>query len=643
MALTASALMSPSHGRSKTLDCQELSSLFRYYTLHHYTANEVSAELRDRTAVQFVKGLDPSRSLLLASDAKKLEQAVLRAFDGQADSQCDPLTDALNLVVRRSETDLKLAETILASDYVLDESVELIIDPERRGWPKTAEDRRNLVERQIHFQMSSYLVGGLELEKAKKQLVHRYELNLKRAREQRDRVKGPEMFASAFALALDPHSSYLSKDDLDDFQIQMRLSLEGIGAALRSENGFTYIESLIPGGAADKTEALQPKDKIIAVAQEGGEPVSTIDMSIRDVVKMIRGKKGTKVTLTVLREGKTTRTFDVTIVRDKIDVAEQAAKLDYETRVVGEKTYKVAVLELPSFYGGEDARSSYLDTRNLIEEAVEKGVDGLVLDLSRNGGGLLRDAVRISGLFIRRGGIVATKDTRQFEILEDTDPRIQFNGPLVVMTSPVSASGAEILAGALQDYARAVIVGGPHTFGKGTVQAVLPLPAELGAAKVTTGMFFLPSGASTQLEGVQADVLVPSLMNGFDVGERDLDYALEPQRVESFKSNDANTTGRSRWTPYDPEVSEKLQLLSNARIKSSEAFQEVAEQVDEANDETETIKLATLRDRQSDGAAEDEESTRDRLDRLHEAFSDEAVDILVDLLGLQPSLRTVQR
>jgi carboxyl-terminal processing protease len=604
----------------------------------------VGTELQQRTAKQFVRGLDPSRNLLLASDAARLEQRLQTVFATSERGLCAALGSAMELVVQRTQEDLAYVRSVLSPDFELDESVELVIDPDARGWPKTAAERQDLVRRQVHFQMSSYLTGGLEVAKAKSQLIHRYELAVKRSEEQRDRKKGPERFASAFALALDPHSSYLSKDDLDDFQIQMQLSLEGIGAALRTEDGFTYIESLIPGGAAEQTEKLQPKDKIIAVAQDGDQPVSTIDLSIRDVVKMIRGPKGTKVTLTVLREGKTTRTFDVTIVRDKIDVAQQAAKLDFETRKVGDRSLKIGVLELPSFYGGEEGRSSYIDTRNLVRQAVEAKVDGLVLDISRNGGGLLRDAVRISGLFIRRGGVVATKDTREFEVLEDTDPRIQYNGPLVVMVSPVSASGAEILAGALQAYRRAVIVGGPHTFGKGTVQAVLPLPADLGATKVTTGMFFLPNGESTQLRGVSADIDIPSLMTGFDVGEKDLDYALAPQQVEPFLSDDANRPGNKGWSPVPAELTAQLKSRSAARLSKSESFAEIRERVEEAKEESTTIKLADLR--RKNGDAEDEtedDSIRDQVDRLHEAFTDEAVNVLADWIQLRPATRTAQR
>lgn len=636
--------LASSPAQAKTLECRELPALFKSYTIHHYTQRDLSEDLRKRTIDRFVRGLDPSRTLLLKQDVEALREQASLVFVNALRGKCTEVEGMMNLVVERSAKDLETAKAVLDDDYALDESVELVIDPEKRGWAETAEQREDLVRRQIHFQISSYLTGGLELKKAKEQLIHRYELNLKRTTERRERKLGPEILAGAFALALDPHSTYLSADDLADFRIQMRLSLEGIGAALRTEDGFTYIESLIPGGAAARSDKLRPKDKIIAVKQSGEEPVSTIDMDIRDVVKLIRGPKGSEVTLTVLREGKTTKTFDVTIVRDKVDVAQQAASIDYETRKVGDKELTIAVLELPSFYGGGDGdgRSSYEDVKKLVEEAARKKVDGMVLDLSKNGGGLLQDAVRISGLFISRGAIVGTKDTRgDFDVLEDTDPATQYSGPLAVIVSPVSASGAEILAGALKAYRRAVIVGGPQTFGKGTVQTVVPLPAELGAMKITTGMFFLPDGDSTQLQGVEADVQVPSLMAGFDLGEKDLDYALEPQSVKAFLSGAAD----GRWTAFDPALAEKLQQSSDARTNQDETFAEIKESLAEAQKKRDKINLAELRSEENgeSGGEEEEASDQDRFERMQEALTDEAVNILVDWRRLAKAVKTAKK
>ncbi|MBE0556148.1 MAG: PDZ domain-containing protein, partial [Proteobacteria bacterium] len=360
--------------------------------------------------------------------------------------------------------------------------------------------------------------------------------------------------AQAFAQALDPHTSYLSSENLEDLRIHMQLSLEGIGAALSSDNGFTVIEELVPGGGAERSGLLKPKDKIIAVAQEGERPVDVSDMDLRSIIKMIRGKKGTQVTLTILRQAERTERFEATITRDKIDMKEQEAKIAYETGTVNGRRYRFGVIDLPSFYGDEKGnKSCYEDVKGLLAEAKQRHVDGIVLDLSRNGGGLLGEAVRLAGLFLGKGGIAATKngngqvtilangsaavtegDRRNVIAFPAEDPRALYTGPLVVLTSRLSASASEIVAGALKDYGRAVIVGSDRTFGKGSVQELTPLPRDLGGMKVTTGLYFLPGGTSTQMMGVEADVRLPVWFMLEDIGETALDYPLPVQAITPF-------------------------------------------------------------------------------------------------------------
>ena len=333
-------------------------------------------------------------------------------------------------------------------DYGIDASVELVVDLDKREHAETEEARRELIRRHIHFQMSNYVTAGTPLDEAKKLLIHRYELRHRRSEEVADRDIYSR-FLDSFAVSLDPHSSYLSAQVLEDFQISMTLSLEGIGVALSERDGYAVAERIIPGGAADRHKGLRPKDKIIAVAQDGGEPVSIIDMPLREAVSLIRGKKGSKVHLTILRQGEKTERFLITIVRDKIDLKEQAAKLAFEERTIGERTLKLAVLELPSFYGDADPnkRQSTEDMARLLREVKREKADGLLLDLSRNGGGLLKHAVTISGYFLRKGEVVAIANARgQKELLPDRDEDILYSGPLVVLTSRVSASAAEILA-----------------------------------------------------------------------------------------------------------------------------------------------------------------------------------------------------
>ena len=400
---------------------------------------------------------------------------------------------------------------VASEDYALDTDVRLILDPDKRGHPVNDEGRIKLLERLVHFQMSNYLSSDMESDKAKEKLIHRYELMSKRARELEPRDTYGN-FLNAFASALDPHSAYYPPEADEDFQIQMSLSLDGIGVALSSKDGYSVVERIIPGGATDKSDALDPGDKIIAVAQDGEDPVDIIDMSLRDVVSMIRGERGTTVKLTILRKTDTTERLEVSIIRDKVTIEDAAATLDIQEVEVEGKTRKLAIIDLPTFYGDADPskRQSGRDVRDLLRQAREKKVDGVLLDLSRNGGGKLDSSREIAGLFIREGGVVAVKNVfSEVQVLRDPADDIVYDGPLVILTSRITASASEIVAGALQDYGRAIIVGDDHTFGKGTVQSYVNQPGRLGALKVTTALFFRPGGASTQHAGVAADIRPP--------------------------------------------------------------------------------------------------------------------------------------
>lgn len=628
------------------LECEDLPHVLEMLERGHYASDEVGPLAKKRSVDQFIESLDPSKNLLLKSDVRRLKKELPTLFLSMRRGNCGVLSTASNLVIERTKEDEKIVRRLLGNGYKLDENVELLLDSEKRGYAKSPKERADRVRRLVHFQISNFLLAGLKLDAAKKKVLHRYQLAVKRTKRRRSTSELPGLYAEAFASALDPHSSFLSAETLADFQIHMRLSLEGIGAVLRTEDGFTVIQSLVPGGQADKQNILRPKDKITAVAQDGEEPVDVIDMDLRDVVGMIRGPKGTKVTLTILREGKETKSFDVTIVRDKIDVKEQAAKITYDTVKRGKKAYKVGVIELPSFYGGDPrvGRSSYLDMRRLLGEARENDVDGIVLDLSKNGGGLLEDAVRISGLFIKTGGIVATKDADgDQDVLEDEDPAVVYNGPLVVLTSPVSASASEILAGALKDYRRAVIVGGgDHTFGKGTVQKLQPLPRGLGALKITTGMFFVPSGQSTQQIGVASDIVVPSIFASYDMGEKSLDFSLPPQSTRPFVSGDANGEDpEGHWRPISSTLIPKLKRKSAVRVSKNPVMKEIKKEIADAKKKKSKVKLSELRreakeEKAKNGGSEekpDEEPESD-FERYQKAFVKEGAQILVDLIEL---------
>ncbi len=634
---------------SPGMQCVLLPQLFDAYMKGHYLHKTMTDQIRSNAIEQLIKNMDPSKTLLLESDVVQLRSQTQQIFSAIQKGDCTLLEKAYVRLAERAKENEDFVRSFLNKSYALDDNAEIRLDPDKRKFPATVTEKQDILKGLIHFQISNYLLTKMKLEEAKNQLVHRYELITKRIKERQGEnpVNG---FAEAFASALDPHSSYLSPDNLEDFQIGMQLSLEGIGAQLSSEDGFTVIEDTIPGGGAEKTGMLKPKDKIIAVAQEGQKPVPVIDMDLRDVVKLIRGKKGTKVTLTILRQGEKTETFDLAIVRDKIDMKDSAAKITYETRTIGARKVKLGVIDLPSFYGGggKGGRSCSADVKALLEEAKREKAEGIVLNLARNGGGLLDEAVKISGLFIHRGGVVATKDSaKNKQVLEDQDDSVVWKGPLVVLISRFSASASEILAGALQDYRRALIVGSDHTFGKGSVQAVVNLPPGLGAMKVTTGMFFVPGGKSTQHSGVTSDIVLPPVYAIEDVGEKTLDYSLPAQSMEPFISAESNSTkSELRWDPIDSRLVPVLTSRSRERVAKNPKFAEIKREIEEAAKNKGVVKLAELR-KKSAREKEKEKKEQAKLSARKERdqkvketeapLIEESMSILVDWMELQPA------
>ncbi len=649
---------------SAGLSCGDIPDLITIYFQKHIRYHQLSEELRHRTIENYLRGLDPQRVLFLEADAEEISESLENIFRETEKGDCSRLRDLQQEVVsRHREMEGFVRGFVGGDEYAMDPSVELLLDPEERGHPKTKEERDALLRVLTHFGISNYLGTGTELPEAKRRLIHRYELQTRRSVEKRREDIYAE-FLDAFATSLDPHSGYLSADAVEDFQIQMQLSLEGIGVALTERDGYAVVEQIIPGGAADRLGVLEPKDKIIAVAEEGQSSVDVIDMALRDVVRLIRGKKGTRVDLTILRQGEKTERFQVAIQRDTIDLAQQAAKLSYETVVVNDRKLKIAVLDLPSFYGDQDPskRKGSRDVARLLQQARDSEADGLVLDLSRNGGGLLEDAVAISGFFISEGGIVAVKESGEKEgrVMEDPDDGILFNGPMVILVSRWSASASEILAGALKDYQRALIVGDDHTFGKGTVQSVFPLRPGLGALKITTALFFRPGGASTQNSGVVADVMFPSLLNTDVFGERHKRNSLTAQQIPPFRSDEANgDDATTQWEPVTRQMVAVLAGRSKRRVMEDEYFQEIEKELADRENDDGVVRLAEIiREREEangrsgsseDGAPETGEAGSAGADTAGVAVPTdskedadpspqirEALEILTDMITLSP-------
>ncbi len=384
----------------------------------------------------------------------------------------------------------------------------------------------------------------------KEQVLRRYERLLKSLREE-TREDHANTFLTALTQSYDPHSDYMSQRALDNFNIIMGLSLVGIGAELRNEDGYAKIQRLVPGGPAERGGKLAVNDRIVAVAQGNGEFEDVVDMKLDRVVERIRGKKGTTVRLQVIPAASSdpSKLEVVTIVRDEVKLKDEEAKAQViEAADPDGKQSKIGWITLPSFYANMDRRgapkSTTQDVAALLKRLKREGIEGLVIDLRRDSGGSLDEAVRLTGLFIPKGPVVQAKDTNgNINALNDPDPSVLWDGPLIVLTNRLSASASEIFAAALQDYGRAVIVGDEQTFGKGTVQTLLevdrfmPLFAssgKSGAVKLTIQKFYRIKGGSTQLRGVNSDLVLPSLTDQADVGEgalkNPLDYDEVPAR-----------------------------------------------------------------------------------------------------------------
>jgi len=426
-------------------------------------------------------------------------------------------------------------------------------------------------------------------------LSHRYHRNL---RFFKDWNSGDvlQVYLTALARVYDPHSDYLGHAQLEQFSIGMNLSLFGIGAELVSEDGYCKIRRLLPGGPAIKSKLIKENDRIVAVGQSNQPPVDIVDMSLNKAVQLIRGPKGTEVRLTVIPAGEDAATRKVvSLIRDEIPLTESAAKAKIiELPDTRGQTVRLGVIDLPSFYATFDTsaskdkpepKSTTVDVAKLLDKLKQENVAGIILDLRRNGGGSLEEAIRLTGLFIKTGPVVQVRETDgTVEQAVDRDPAVLYEGPLVVLTSRHSASASEILAGALQDYGRALIVGDTSTHGKGTVQSVNQLRPFIrirdrsvtndpGALKLTIKKFFRPSGASTQLKGVVPDIILPSVANeSKDIGETSLDNPLPWDTINSARFDHLNLV-----EPYLPE----LRKRSAERVAANKDYAYVREDIEQ--------------------------------------------------------------
>lgn len=656
-----------------SLTCSEVRQLTLLYFKMHFSYNSFTDEISQHTLDNFMKAWDPGKLYFYQSDvdefankyANKLDDAIGR------DMNCAAIDDIMNRYSQRfMERNQYITKLIDGKyDFTIDEYLN--VDRKNLTYPKTVEEVNERWRKHIKFQMLNLKMGTdlLEkgkpgpdsLDKAREKLKKRYELAIKRHNDlTKDRVYG--VFLNAFSTALDPHSSYLPVEELEDFRIRTRLSLEGIGASLRSEDGFTIVASLVKGGAAEKSGLLKVNDKIIAVGQENGEPVDVIDMDLQEVVKRIRGARGTIVKLSVIREeANNTRKLVVPITREKIQLVEQQASsnvvdVDVKDPSNKSKRLRIGVITLPSFYIDfegrqkrlKNYRSSSNDTKEQIKALKAKNVDGIIIDLRSNGGGGLDESINTAGLFFDAGPVVQVKASNgETETYFDPDDSTWYDGPLVVMINRHSASASEIFAGAIQDYQRGLIVGDTHTFGKGTVQNLNDLAPKLGAVKVTVNQFYRASGASTQLKGVDSDIVLPSIVDELEIGEKFYDYALPYEEIKSAKYQKFN-----QIAPYVGE----LRKRSEARLTKETEFQKVRDEIEKYRKNKEERSRVALKEKKEDDKDAKKDKEEEALNESSEfsltedIYMQETVRIAADYVqllkkqkieGTQPSLPAV--
>jgi carboxyl-terminal processing protease len=553
----------------------------------HLTLHRLDDTISERTLKTFVNDLDPLKLFFYQSDIDEFSRNKDKLDDLLKRGDINFAYDVFSRFLSRVDERITLAEAELSKpqDFAIDE--DMIRDPKSPDckYARTPEEAAERWRKRVKFDLLKETAEDkVPMDEAVKKLTKRYE-SIRKSWQQTDNDELLERYLTAMTSAFDPHSSYMSPSTLDNFNIQMKLELDGIGASLRGVDGNTVVENVIPGGAADKNGGLKPKDKIVGVGEGTSGPIEDIvDMKLNDVVKKIRGKRGTIVRLDVDPADNSGRKI-VTITRDRIELKDSEARgevIPWGQKADGSQ-YRIGVIQLPSFYmdmdgarlGTPDYRSTTRDVRRLLEEFKTKNVDAVVVDLRWNGGGSLTEAVNMTGLFINNGPVVQVKgpDGRTQPYKPPVEEAFVWQGPLVVMINKFSASASEIFAGAIQDYNRGIIVGDTSTHGKGTVQQLFDLGNALfrvrdvpnmGALKMTIQQFYRPGGDSTQNRGVVSDVELPSLTSHLDVGEKDLDYALEFSRVDPLPHDNFHMT--------DSRIVDGLKQRSQTRIAHSDYF-----------------------------------------------------------------------
>lgn len=574
------------------------------FTRSHYKHFSLNDEFSVNIFNRYLEMLDYNRNILTQSDVDSFAKWSKEFDDQLKNGKSEAAFAMFNLSLERRFERYDYALKLLDKkefNFELDEEVEL--DRTEQAWAKNTAELNELWRKRVKYDALNLKLTGKELPEIKKMLGKRYNNALKRLTQTHSEDVF-QIYMNAFAREVDPHTSYLSPRNAEQFQSEMNLSLEGIGAVLQVEDDYTVIRSLVAGGPASSSKQLAAGDRIIGVAQDEEDVVDVIGWRLDDVVQLIKGPKGSQVTLQILPEGKDSKSYPVTIVRDKIRLEDRAVK----SEVVEQDGKKVGVLEVPSFYVGLSE-----DTKKQINELNKQNVEGIIVDLRNNGGGALSEATALTGLFIESGAVVQVRDSYgRVKVNSDSDNKISYDGPLTVLVNRYSASASEIFAAAMQDHARAIILG-EQSFGKGTVQQHRSLnhiydlfDKPLGHVQYTIQKFYRINGGSTQNLGVVPDILFPTPVDPTETGESVEDNALPWDSIKQAEYKQLNDFSA---------LLTQLTQLHKQRIEESMEFRFIQQDIEkykaEKDDTSISLNEAT-RNRESD------KLEKTRLDRINQ-------------------------
>lgn len=514
--------------------------------LYHYLNDlELNDDLSSKIYDAYIKSLDSNRLLFTQSEIDKFEKFRNLVDEALKYADLKPAFNIFNVYLNRRVDRLIYMLNFLDNKFDkfnFNQLESWEIDREKANWSKDLDELKDNWRKALKNNVLELKLEGESDKEIKEKLIKRFETQLNRLKQTKTE-DAFRVYMNAFTETYDPHTQYFSPRASENFNIQMKLSLEGIGAILLEEEGYTKIKRIIPGGPADKAGNLRAGDRIVGVAQGEKELVDVYGWRLDDVVQLIRGEKGSIVRLRIIPRDalSESKTQVIQVVRDKVKLEEQAARKKILTIKQAEKNYKIGVIDLPSFYSDfqaaqeneSDFRSTTRDVKRLLSELKKENIDGLILDLRNNGGGSLTEVNHLLGLFIGEGPTVQVKgtDDETMSLKNDTN-NILYDGSLLVMVNRLSASASEIFAGAIQDYGRGLVVGG-QTFGKGTVQTLQPL--RHGQLKLTSAKFYRVSGDSTQNHGIIPDILFPPIVDADDIGESSLPNALLWDRIKPVK------------------------------------------------------------------------------------------------------------